>query len=275
MRLAQLRRRHPFRRGPALPIGLVAIEFGEKVDEHADLCRHELAARIDCVHRDRRRAPVLGQDDIEQSGLELIGNVPRRAQADSEPGEKRLPDELARVGADVAAHAQVLDAVGPFDPPCILRARGQAIVGFEVGERSRRAAFGNVFGARAHDALARRELAGDEARVLQFTDADGKVETVADDVDVMVREMDIELDLGVLGEEQRQVRRDVPAAEGRRRRHLQDAARLRVAAGNEILRLVDEREDVYDTLEVALSRLGQSELAGRALEEPGPELLLE
>ena len=87
--------------------------------------------------------------------------------------------------------------------------------------------------------------------------------------------MEIEFDLGILGEELRQVRRDVEAAEGRRCRHLQDAARLRVAPADEILRLLDQAQDVDDALEVAFAGLGQRELARGPLEQPGAEPLLE
>ena len=62
---------------------------------------------------------------------------------------------------------------------------------------------------------------------------------------------------------------------GRRHGDLQKPARLGVAAADEILRLLAQAEDVDDALEVAGARLGQREVAGRALEKTGAEPLLE
>ena len=48
-------------------------------------------------------------------------------------------------------------------------------------------------------------------------------------------------------------------------------ARLGVAAADEIFGFLDQAQDVDDALEIALARLGQRELAGRALEQTRAE----
>ncbi len=123
------------------------------------------------------------------------------------------------------------------------------------------------FGEAQIDARVGGELALDERAVLQLADADRQIEAVADDVDEIVGQLEIELDLREFGQELGQIRRNVQAAERGRRRDLEEAARLGVAAADEILGLVDQAQDVDDALEVALAGLGQGQLAGGALEE--------
>jgi len=87
--------------------------------------------------------------------------------------------------------------------------------------------------------------------------------------------VDVELDLRKPGQELREIRRDVQPRERGRRRDLEEAARLGVAPAHEILRLLDEAQDVEHALEVALAGLGQGQLAGGALEETSAELVLQ
>src|SRR5690606_24185495 len=112
------------------------------------------------------------------------------------------------------------------------------------------------------------EFTLDEGAVAQLADAHRKIEALADDIDETIGEMEVELDLWVLGQELRQVWRDVKAAGGGRRGDLEHAARLGVAPADEVLRLRDQAQDVDVPLEITLARLGQRELAGRALKEP-------
>jgi hypothetical protein len=77
--------------------------------------------------------------------------------------------------------------------------------------------------------------------------------------------VDIELDTRIALQEVAQIWRDVQAAERRGHRHLEQAARPRVAATDKILRLVAQAQDIDHSLEVACTGLRQGEMAGRAL----------
>lgn len=87
--------------------------------------------------------------------------------------------------------------------------------------------------------------------------------------------MEIELDIGIAGEKGVDVRGDVQAAERRRRGDLELPARLGVAAADEVLGLLHQAQDVDDALEIPFPGLGQRQLAGRALEQPGAEALFQ
>ena len=66
---------------------------------------------------------------------------------------------------------------------------------------------------RADHAVVGRDVPRDERGISKLADADGEVEAFADDVDERVGQMDVELDLGIAGEEVVDVRRDVQPAE--------------------------------------------------------------
>ena len=134
---------------------------------------------------------------------------------------------------------------------------------------------GQIRRRRAEDARVGRDATRDERGIFQLADADREVEAFADDVDERIGDMHVELDLGVARQEIVDVRRDVQAAEGGRHRDLQQAARLGVAAADEVLRFLAETEDIDDALEVASARFGQGQVSRGALEQPGPEALLE
>ena len=55
----------------------------------------------------------------------------------------------------------------------------------------------------------------------------------------------------------------------------QQPARLRVAPAHKILGFLAQAQDVDDALEIAGTRLGERELARRALEQAGTQALLE
>ncbi len=130
-------------------------------------------------------------------------------------------------------------------------------------------------GAAHDDAGVRRQLAGDEGGILEFADADGEVVAVANDVDEVVGQMHVELDFRKAGQELGQQLCNVEPAEGGRCRNFEHAARLGVAAGDEILGFFDQAQDVDNALEVAFARLGQGQLAGGALEQAGAQPLFE
>ena len=259
-----------------VPVGLAAVEFGQELDEDVDLRRHEVAARIDGVDRDgstSRDIPAAPPSSAPLSNSGPMSQVERRPRP--RPASSASRTNSAEFERMLPLTRSCCWPSGPSQAPDILGAGRQAVVEIEIGERLRRADASRDTSARADHAMVGGELAGDERAVLQFADADREVEAFADDVDEAVGQVEIELDLGILGQEVRQVGRDVQPAERRRRRHLEQAARLGVAAADEILRLLDQAQDVDDALEVAFAGLGQRQLAGGALEQARPEPLLE
>ena len=146
---------------------------------------------------------------------------------------------------------------------------------FEVGELRRRAVLVEIRGRGADDARVRRDAARDERGIFQLADADREVESFADDVDKRIGDVHVELDLGIARQEIVDVGGDVQPAEGGRHGDLQQAARLGVAAADEVLGLLAEAEDIDDALEVAGARFGQRQVPCGALEKPGAEALLE
>ncbi len=137
----------------------------------------------------------------------------------------------------------------------------------EVADLFRCAVAGDVVRRGAEQPADRRELARDEARIGQLTDADGHVEAFGDDIGEVVGQHDVQLEIRMVLHEAGQMRRDMHAAEGGRRRNAKHALRLRRAAGGIGFRLLDARENAEHAVVEALARLGQRDLPGRALQQ--------
>ncbi len=227
------------------------------------------------MHGCARGGAIFRQNDAQSAAAKRLSNVPGRQQTDADARQHELADELAGIGAHVAVRMKLRFAGRSFEPPHLGRVGGEAVVGFEVDEVYRRAVPLEVRGRSADDARVGGDTAGDERGVFQLADADGEVEAFADDIDERVADMHVELYLGIAGEEVVEVGGDVQPAEGRRHRHLQQTARLGVAATDEVFRLLAQAEDVDDALEVTGARLGERQMPGRALKQARPEAILE
>ena len=128
---------------------------------------------------------------------------------------------------------------------------------------------------RANDALVGRKFAGDEGGIAQLAGTDRDIKVVADDIDEVVGDMEVELDFGIARNELRQTRRKVETGERRWRSHSEQAGWLVVARADELLGFRGPVQDIYSMLEIAFAGFGQRKLPGRSLEEPRAEALFE
>jgi hypothetical protein len=143
----------------------------------------------------------------------------------------------------------------------------QAIVLDEILEPGRCAVALEIGRCGAQDAANRRDLARHQAGIGQFRDADGHVVAVADDVDEIVGQDQIDRKIGIGFHEGAEMRRDMQTAERGRRRDFQRAARGRRAARHEGFRLLDAGQDRHNAFVKALASFGQRDLPRRALQE--------
>jgi hypothetical protein len=146
-------------------------------------------------------------------------------------------------------------------------------VGGEILQRLRHAVAFQILRRGADHAMAWGEAAGDEAGIVEFRDADGKVDSFADDIDDIVRQMQFEIEFGMLLKERGQIRRHMATAEAGRRGDAQRAAGFGVELGHEGLGFLDVAEDADDPLVEALARFGELELARGALKQARAEPL--
>lgn len=127
----------------------------------------------------------------------------------------------------------------------------------------------------AHNARFGGKLFCNQGRVFQLANANCQIEAIANDVDHVIRDLEIQVDLRVLGNKVSEIGRDVQSAEAGRCSNLRLAAWCRIAPGHKILCLLDQAQDVNDALKVAFASFSQSEMVCCALKKPGSQTFFE
>jgi hypothetical protein len=173
-------------------------------------------------------------------------------QARPSPGDRPAREHLAvvalQVAADLHRHELALLLEDPLVGDAVLGARHQAVVAREVGERLGLAGALEVGGRAAHHAVVARELGGDQVGALQVGDADREVEALVLQVHQPLRQVQRDVQVGMLGDERRKVRRDVLAAERGRGGDDQPARGALRAGGKRVLGAAQLREDAVTIL---------------------------
>ena len=106
-------------------------------------------------------------------------------------------------------------AAGAIEAPHVLRASKQTVVRFEIFKGMRDTSLFEVAGRCAHDAIFVGQFAGHEGRIFQFSNPNGEIKALADDIDEMIGQMHLDFDIGILGQNSRDMGRDMqPAKRG-------------------------------------------------------------
>ncbi|KAG0925522.1 hypothetical protein G6F32_013531 [Rhizopus arrhizus] len=111
-----------------------------------------------------------------------------------------------------------------------------------------------------------RDLAGDQAGVGQVTETHRDVERVLHEVGGAVGQLQLQRNLRIFRGEFRDGRRDIAAAEAQRRVDLQQTARARLAAGDQLVQIFDFAQDAAGAFQVDLA-FGREAQAPRAAVE--------
>jgi hypothetical protein len=142
-------------------------------------------------------------------------------------------------------------------------------------ERLRDACFLEVGRGGTNDAPIGRKFAGDEGGIAQLADADGNIELIANDIDEVVGNMEIELNVRVTRKELRQQRCQVETGKGRRCSHSEQAGRIGFARADEFFGFGGPLQDSFGMPEIAFAYFRQRNMPGRSLEEPRAKALFE
>ena len=124
-----------------------------------------------------------------------------------------------------------------------------------------------VVGRGAQHAVDVADLAHDQGRIGERRHADGHVDCLGEQIDEIVGQPQADVDLGMLGPEPRHQRRDHPAPQPQRRRHLERALRRRPAACHARLGPLDRVAHLQAGFVEGPPLLGQRQLARRPDEQ--------
>src|SRR3569833_2877993 len=248
----------------------------EMIEEQGEPRRQVVARRIDRVDLGQPGAP-LGQHADEPARGEGIGEHELREQRDAASGERDIADVAIVVAREPRVTAEFVGLVAVVERPRVHRGgrREQHVLdAIELVDRLERR-LRDVRRRRGEHELQRAQPARDQRRFGHGPEPDRDVEAVVDQVDDLVGGLELDVDLGVLGEEAGD---DVAEPAGRevdRRRDPQPAARGRLHVGDELLGLAHVVDDALAALVVHLADIRQRELAGRALDQPDAEARFE
>ena len=137
----------------------------------------------------------------------------------------------------------------------------------EIGQHRRLAVALDVIRRTHHHTVIGREFGGDQVGILQVGDADRKVNPLVFQIHDALSQLQRDIEIGMRGNEGRQVRCNVLAAERSRRRHNQPSAGTSGAGGQRFLCRAQFIEDVSHILVERHAFRRQGNLARRALEQ--------
>ncbi len=226
------------------------------------------------MDRHAMAAAIARQDLHQLARLEFGPDIPGGAQCDTEAGQHRLADHFGGVRHHNRRHWHGHRSLRAFQPPMVGIVHKQ-FVAREVREDQRRAVAGEIGRRGTEQAMVRRELAGNKARIAEIGDAQSHIEAVTHDIDEGIRQREINGDLRVFLEKAHEMRCDMQAPERGRRGDAQGPARHMGALGNPGLRLVHRAENRDNPLLEATPRIGQHDLPRGALEQTRAEPLFQ
>ena len=234
--------------------------------------------RIDLLGKAGGVGAIVAQDDFGPALLDLAPDEPDREQGDTDTGPHRRGDRVRVVGGEIARDRDVERPVLADQLPDDLArvmAVDDAVVLREILRAARPAVAGEIFRARADNPVDGGELAHDIARLAGTADADREVGPLLDEIDIVVGhgQLDPQLRMGL--QELPHIGRDIAAPEHHRHVETQRAARRLAQLGHRRVGVVDIGDDVARPFVVDPSRLGQSDIAGRTVEQPRAERILQ
>jgi hypothetical protein len=220
---------------------------------------------------------IAPEDVLDRPGADRATGDEGREYGDSEPCLGPAQQRVAIVGAQAAggAHgdpapvhpkAPVDDAVTGID---------QALVPNEIERRLGPAMPGEIAWAAQHRRLHRRDTACNQAGILERTDADRGIEALADQVDLAIARLDVELELGMALRQFGQDRSKMVDAEGERHRQPQPPGHALRLLRNRLARLGELGQDALAARLELEPGLGSGDAARRAAEQSRAEIGLE
>ncbi len=120
-----------------------------------------------------------------------------------------------------------------------------------------------------------QQLCGNEIAFRRRSQADSKVQSLGQKVEIAVGGKKLDRDIRVPVVKHRQKRDDSFQHEGNRRRHAQGSPWLLASGGNILVRRLDLLHKRRNPLEIGFARLRQRQLARAALEQPLTKLPLD
>jgi len=242
--------------------------FDQEFDERMHTQRRQPALRHHRVDAGSGDTPAR-QHLHEPPCAQILVHMPGAVQRDAEAGDGCIAQHFAEIRLETAADAHGdLASAGVAHAPEILPAlaadENDAFVPSQLLRRGRHAMPVDIGRCRAKHAVVHRDLASDEVRIDQRTDADREVVAGADEVLHLVAEIDADAHARIAREEFRQQRREVLAAERGRHGHAQGARHLAAAlahVGRQCFQILDQRAPAF----------GQGRAFGRRVQPPrGP-----
>ncbi|MBS1184251.1 MAG: hypothetical protein H6Q99_4131 [Proteobacteria bacterium] len=202
------------------------------------------------------------------------------ADADAAAGHQRRHQRFAGVHHDAGGRDDLDVAIADAERPAqhlaaALIAQVDGVVLCEVVRVSRRAARGEIGGARKAAEPMRRQPARQQPRVRKVADPHGDIDARLDDVDELVAEAQVDHHLGVERPERRQHRRDHVDADRQRRGNPEGARRLRAGRLRHLFDLLGIAQQPERPLVQVAPFGGERQRAGGARDQRQAERLLQ
>jgi hypothetical protein len=120
-----------------------------------------------------------------------------------------------------------------------------------------------------------RQPPRDQRGVGQLADADRQIVPLADEIDVTVVEVEVDLELGMPDQKLGDRRREVQVSERHRGGDPQGAPKLALETARRLLGFDDVGQDVSRPLVIGVPRFGEAQAARGAVKKAGPEPVFE
>lgn len=228
------------------------------------------------IHRPHRGVGWLKgrQQGSQGAAGEMFEHIVVGKLAQPETAQRRIENRLAAVAAPLALHPLHDLAPAGLEHPVVGSAH-QAVVMGELGEAVGRTVALEIGWRRAQVHDPRGDTGSDQPRIAETAKPDGEVEAVLEDVAGLVGELDLEAQLRMHGHEFVHQRHHEALAVGHRAGHAQQPLGYPAHVVDDSQRLVVAFLQLTAVLQKGLADLGERNLAGAAIEEPGLQPLLE
>ncbi len=231
--------------------------------------------RLDVVGRHGELVEHRYQLPALELGLDLPGRAPADAQALFDPVVEEFAVIAIEIAGNLDRHLFAIAQEGPAALLATLQVERQAVVLGQILEGPGCGMALKIVRRTADHPPIGEQLDRHVVGVGHLADANAHVVALTHQVDHAVGQVERQVEVRVARLECRRMRRDMPTAERRRRRHHQVPAHRMAAVGDAGVGLGEIAQQTAGPLQVLLAQIGQRQAAGRAMHQLDPQVALE
>lgn len=259
-------------------IAWTAEALSEEGGKRFDPRRAWSPRRHDEVQCDRRRPPV-GHDRLEPPFRQGLADDEIRLHGKAKTGEQRRCEGIGVIGPQGSGRSQCHFLTGGVHkPPNVWGQQigvAEAVMMAEVLRMGRASMALEIVGRGDEEAVHPAEPPGKQGGIRQGANAQGGVESGADQIDHRIAQMQVDRDFRTFREEVRQERRDLAETKGHGGGQTHEPARARRLSQSFALRCFTFGENAGGAVRQEPAGIGQRKPARGPVEEPRAQPLLQ